>query len=178
MLDRLHVAENADPRARAFDWWGKWVRQDLYHDSFKELHADTHGANYFFDDAKFKRIRTMATEGKIAVTRLDLRDGDSVRDLTSRFRGAGIPVSVVDLSNAWWPNYIPSERIETLLRSLGASAPAGSRVLLAGGTEKYGYTGYSIKNLLSRPSLRDFFLQLQEKPDVFSTANKLAVYQP
>ncbi len=178
LLGRLHVGENADPMARAFEWWTKWVRQDLYQDSFKDLHTENDGSNYFFNDANFKRLHTMAKDGKIAVTRLDLRDGKSVRDLTSRFREAGIPMSIVDLSNAWWPNYVPSERIEVLLRSLGSSAQAESRVLLTGGKVGHGYTGFSIKNLLNRPSLRDFFLELQRTPEVFSSQTKVAVYQP
>lgn len=62
------------------------------------------GANYLFDDHAYNRVSRLAREGKIEVEQLDLADSAAVEALIAKLTKT-TPISVFDISNAWWVRY-------------------------------------------------------------------------
>lgn len=96
-----------------FQFWHQKIWDphfDRFHDIPSQSGDPFWGANYLFDDTLFKRLSSLATEGRIRAIQLNFRDTPRLEKLVAELRREGIQVSVLDLSNAWWPSYLGSEQ--------------------------------------------------------------------
>jgi len=101
------------------------------------------GVNYLLDDALFGRLKSLADAGKIGALTLDLNDGRRVAALADALASAGLPLGVVDVSNAWWQKFMGVEGLNALASALARVAHPRSIVLTTdGGPGSWRYHGF------------------------------------
>ena len=122
-----HQFKNLLSDPNCFAWWVSEVRDQekfsLLHGSPVNTDEDPEfgRANYLHDQALFSRISEIAKAGRIDAQTRDFRDKDDMLQLRAQIEQAGHKVSVLDLSNAWWHNYIGTQlrtSLEILLPTL------------------------------------------------------------
>ncbi len=90
---------------------------DLLHNPSKNTEAFK-GANCLYDDALFYRLSEFAKSGKIQSLQVDLSDPKAFERVAGAMAEQKLRMSVLDLSNAWWPEYVggPVEEIYNKLK--------------------------------------------------------------
>ncbi|MCM2278662.1 MAG: hypothetical protein NDJ89_11365 [Oligoflexia bacterium] len=118
-------------------------------------------ANYLHDPKLFERISRLAREDRIQAVTMNLADDEALRALTHELKNARLKVSVVDLSNAWWPQYLDpaSGAFPRMLGAFEEVADTKALLLLtswnmdqpltatAGIERRWGYFGFSFDRL-------------------------------
>lgn len=136
-------------------------------------------ANYLFNDQLFERIHQMAKAGNIAVGEIAITDSAALDSyVISKLKAKNIPLSVLDISNAWWFMYTKFSVSKTLkafnpiandtsilLTTTGSISPrAYVRVITNALAKKldtgWVYRAYTFKLLRSYPSFEAFRRQL------------------
>lgn len=112
--------------------FGEW-RKSLRFEDFKKLHAPPstvpgqefayREANYLHYEDQFARTSAMAKAGRIESHAIELADIAEVRVLVDGLRRGGVPVSVLDLSNAWMSHYIRPPALRAMLTEFGTVTP-------------------------------------------------------
>lgn len=137
--DYLHLrfrATAAEWKARSIAgthaWWHEVIDElDFFDFQYPALHPPDRivhpsglvpfeGANYLVEDAAFARVQGLARAGKIEVRQGDLTDRASMRALLTS-QG---PISLVDVSNAWWNTFAGVNAIVDLSAELQEIQPA------------------------------------------------------
>lgn len=86
--------------------------------------------NYLYDDVLFLRVAALAKAGRLQAETLDLTKLGEVAELVAELRERRLAISVLDLSNCWMDEYVPSPAFERALLELArGSSPAGLLVL-------------------------------------------------
>ncbi|MDX6769365.1 MAG: hypothetical protein SF051_07520 [Elusimicrobiota bacterium] len=134
-LPAADTALLADPAA-----WRKWRSAQSGNPLNARSGGVFRGSNYLHDDALFARLKSMADGGRIAVTRAVFNDPASVRRLADGIDAAGVPLSVLDLSNAWWSGYLPRKALRGLLDAARAVAGPEAVLLITDGDTTTGWT--------------------------------------
>jgi hypothetical protein len=75
------------------------------------------GVNYLFDDKSFARIQNLARANRIQIHHFDLEDSEKVNAVVSELKQSGRTVSILDISNAYYSQYMSKEAITKLLTS-------------------------------------------------------------
>jgi hypothetical protein len=97
---------------------------------FAEFNGEFKHVNYLFDEPLFRRLAKLAKTGHIQAETLDLTHLDEVRKLVADLLREHLTISVLDLSNCWMEDYVPSAAFEESVREFArASAPGGVLVL-------------------------------------------------
>jgi hypothetical protein len=87
-------------------------------------------ANYLYYPAQFRRVQKLARSGHISAHQLDLTRPDSVRELVLALQQANIPISVLDLSNAWDHDAMTAAQFADVLHAFEPVLRKGSRLLV------------------------------------------------
>lgn len=119
-----------------WNWWNQerhdikknWKYFQPVRVGYKTL-ATFEDANYLENRAQFDRLRSLALSGKIQAEQLDFRDVRKVKNLARALEAVGQKISVLDLSNAWWPGYI-GQSLSAVLPVLAAQGYAKSQLVL------------------------------------------------
>ncbi|MBL7716479.1 MAG: hypothetical protein JNL01_13525 [Bdellovibrionales bacterium] len=124
------------------------------------------GVNYLFEDALFMRLKKMADEGKIVAAQGDWGDDSRMEEIVVALKDAGVKISVVDISNAWWGRYIPEQRLARTLKTLDYMAQAKSLVIATEGYPMlnhflgdrlmWTYSAYTYERIRQNQDWRDF----------------------
>ena len=95
-----------------------WRYQVAQYERFTTFHTpprspkDKFGVgNYLNDDAAFAKIHALAKDNKILALQLDLSFPVDVQNFVWLMHHEQIPLSVLDLSNAWWREFIKRESL-------------------------------------------------------------------
>lgn len=140
--------------AKAWRRWQRWQEGSFL--NVRQKPNPTRGAfagsNYLYDEALFARVKGMADAGRIAVTRVNMMEADGAARVYEGMKDAGVPVSVVDLSNAWWSGYTKREALRSFLTAAGGAAAPGAIVVATdrGVWGDWTYHGFSLGNAVSR----------------------------
>lgn len=156
----------------AFDWWTRNVRDNPQFDGFHAAPpnplAEFAGANYLHSDTLFNRLRTMAQAGRIETALVNIGSPTEMEPIWTRMAERRIPLSVLDLSNAWWERYLPRSSLNTLLESAQRRAAPEARLVVTGGSPMRGWSYYWVPMAeLTPPGAREDFvatMQDREKP--------------
>ena len=136
-----------NPAAHA--WWTRHVRQSpradmrLFHTPPQQPPHAFAGANYLWNDALFARVSRFATrENGIDIKQLDLGRQAHMSNLRRALAWRGERISVLDISNAWWPAYLSTGAVRQLLETLEPVLTADS-LLLATSRHRHAADGES-----------------------------------
>ncbi|MCM2322328.1 MAG: hypothetical protein NDJ90_03605 [Oligoflexia bacterium] len=105
--------------------WENWKFGVRENQGFAGMHVRPgkedffYGANYLHDKKLFARLSALAREDRIQAVTMNLTDETQLRQLVSAMKTAKLPLSALDVSNAWWPQYMPAEQ-GGFARMLGA----------------------------------------------------------
>jgi hypothetical protein len=107
------------------------------------------GANYLWEDALFTRISRLAKNNRIEAHKANLGDKKVINAIVKNISSSGNSMSVVDLSNAWHPQYLSHKTLVQLLNILVKSQNPNAILLLtnyadASTKAKYGEAGPSV----------------------------------
>lgn len=86
--------------------------------------------HYLYDDRHFATLQRLARANKIRPTHLDFCNAPAVQSLFDGLHATRQPVSVLDLSNAWWERYIPRPQFFPILRHFREIASPTSLLIL------------------------------------------------
>lgn len=108
------------------------------------------GSSYLKDPQLFGRLQKMAREDKIQVIQGNLNDEKFLASIGRALEEKKLPVSVVDISNAWDHKYTGSKGVHRIVRNLGGAMKDNSIFLVSHARQKlddhiyhwdmYGYT--------------------------------------
>ncbi len=85
--------------------------------------------NYIQDEALYLRLSTAAKEGRIQVENFSLKSVKNFQAMTAALKAKEIPLSVFDVSNAWWGRFMPKDTMAALLDACKEIAGPGSLFL-------------------------------------------------
>lgn len=129
------------------DWWMAKMKDTRFHKFHsakpgRDVNGDSPDirfakAHYLFDDVAFERISWFAKNGKIEVRSANIGNQDDVQALIADVASRG-PISLVDISNAWWSGYAGEEATLNLSQIL-ASADENARLILTFRTQDMGW---------------------------------------
>jgi hypothetical protein len=116
--------------------------------------TDFMGANYLFDDNLFSRLSTMAKQGYMQTVCINLDSAEELEQIflkiITEITAQKLKLSVFDLSNAWWGQYISKHNIEKLIEKLKLITNEKSIFLLtAGSRRKWHYVGLQFQYILN-----------------------------
>lgn len=135
-----------------FKWWDLIIRQgrqpmlidgethlsppvespDLLHHPKSYRRGDPFfGVNYMVEPELLRRLQTLAEENRIRIIDRDWNDSKLALDLQGVLTRENLNVSVLDLSNAWWPSYINGRNLYRDLNTLSRVARPNSLVLFS-----------------------------------------------
>ncbi len=146
---------------RYLQWFLKTVREQKGFEAFGQKRILTSFAEAHFKDARythdrilFQRLQNLARAGRIVSLVGNLGDSSFVQSLNEALELAKIKVSILDISNAWWPQYMKNRDLKTLLSELSASTTAKTQILMTAGgganaKSNWEYLGISAQGLLS-----------------------------
>jgi hypothetical protein len=112
--------------------WKKTVSENWRFDKFQKAEnflGRFKDVNYLFNDALFERISAMAKAGRISVGTMSFGVPEYVQQLVGQLKARGIRLSILDISNAWWPNFMGAKGTAELLQGVNSIASDESRVL-------------------------------------------------
>lgn len=120
----------------AWDWWKAMVRENKH---LSEFHGTRNqyengwfeGVSYLREQDRFKKLKKLASSGKIQAEFVELASEPDVSKLAEGIRKCGLPVGAVDISNAW-ANGVPHHRVPRLLRQLGAVVHDNALLVITG----------------------------------------------
>jgi hypothetical protein len=92
-------------------------------------------ANYLYEDKLFYKLQEMARNGRIRSLQVDYNHVGQVDRLMQSLQRSGIPLSVLDLSNAWDPAYIKRENLKKVLLSASTISQSKSLFLITESTQ-------------------------------------------
>lgn len=105
--------------------------------------------HYLKDQTLFNRIHKLAKEDKISVLQINLNDSNSIEILSSHIEKLPHPLSVLDISNAWWGDhknprtgknifgYMQREQLGQMLLKMGRFANENSLLLITNLDERF-----------------------------------------
>lgn len=135
----------------------KWWERERTNPAWKAFHdlssTDFEGANYLRDEKLFKRLRDMARADKIQAELYDLRDVKQTKAIAALLKEAGLRLSVIDISNAWWPNYVGNS-LESVLPVLADASTQLTRLVVTdarfvgAGIDSWVYLGFTRASFL------------------------------
>ena len=94
------------------------------------------GVNYLEHDAWFARLKALADAGRVKAVRLDLNSPDAGQTIARALAGSGVRLGVLDLSNAWWPQYLGYGGFARLVEAFSTSADQDSLVVMTDPTRE------------------------------------------
>ena len=101
-----------------YDKWTKAARRPLHPEAVDfEIGENQFGqhfagdVHYVFNDKAFEKIYRLIADNKVDVILLNLADPYGVPTLGKAMSRANVPLSVIDISNAWWSNFMGSENV-------------------------------------------------------------------
>jgi hypothetical protein len=109
---------------------------------------------YLFSDEKFSRLQKLASTGRIIQLKVDLNNSESLSTLFNELKQQKIPLSVLDVSNAWEETFTKKMALEHLLKVSSSVADSGSVFLtsvklsllkLPTPRNGWGYRGYTFE---------------------------------
>jgi len=147
--------------ARLRGWSDERVRR--LHDDLKVFHPaqrdhilhDTSGlafagVNYLRDDTLFSRLKSIADAGRIAVLNMRLDDEPLAAAMTEALADAGARLGVLDVSNAWYTQYMGERPFAELVATMSRIADSRSIVMVTdgwrGAWRYHGFLPYSESN--------------------------------
>lgn len=114
-------------RFESWETWDFWVRSVNIR-NWRQFHEDPsrqsstedpfHGANYLWNIDQYEHLAALARAGKIEAHKLDLGNSKERGALVQAVREVGYELAVVDLSNAWHPQYLKRDELELLMKDL------------------------------------------------------------
>lgn len=144
-----------------FSWWRDAVATEPKFDKFHfppgtSTNPHFSGANYLYDKLLFLRLQKFAKDRKIVAFPIDLTERDMVKKFAQMIEQSDHKISVIDLSNAWWPVYIPGEKLQSLLSTLRPhTSPQSTLLLTTGGpVQGWGYIATNFSELGDDNQLR------------------------
>ncbi len=146
-------------------WWNQNVRKEA---RFQDFHSNGgrsfQGVNYLFEDAPFEKLSRMAKEGKIQSVVGDLGNENFTKQIAESIKKAGLHLSVLDVSNAWWNAYTPTQGLESALKNFGSVASDRTRFLFTDGSA-YHWNYFSLDfEHLRNPKAAVIALRTTESP--------------
>lgn len=171
----------------SWKWWQHVVRRNpeflplhLAPGSVEGIEEMFQDANYVYDDALFDKVHELAKRNRIKSVVADLSDGKVVRTVVEALQNAKLPISVLDLSNAWWPDYISERRSARLIGQFQQVAIPQSVLLLTNSADRidhnrhwnrsWDYIGFTFDDITSTGGTRAFvrfLIDEYQPPDVF-----------
>jgi hypothetical protein len=126
--------------------------------------------NYLYYDEPFNRIKALADANRISTGYLDLNDFAAVAMLVTNLAAQKIPLSVLDISNAWWKAYTQRALLAATLTefdkiarddSIFLATSQSPFVAVAHGTidrtpTPFSYSGYTFKYIRSSKTTEKF----------------------
>ncbi len=111
-----------------WDAWNRDVRAAKSHDysdfhrrwdgQKKPCHDCFSGANYLFDDVLYTKLAEMAKAGNIEAHFADFGRVNYIESMFRDMTATGKKISILDLSNAWEPQYLTTEKLARLLETI------------------------------------------------------------
>ncbi len=151
------------------------------------------GANYLFDPKLFSRIQGMAKNGRIESTGADLNQ-NSIDMVVDGVASKGLKISVLDLSNCWWPSYVREEGLTNTITQFAHRSSPGAILLLTEikcrfslgglprdckkyenyvGSEFWSYYGFKLSSFLDRSFTKQWVAQIQRSDPRHGTTDTL-----
>ncbi|MGE3683146.1 MAG: hypothetical protein AB7G93_15595 [Bdellovibrionales bacterium] len=147
----------------------QWKIRVAEHYLFRNFHRPPRAnaafaeVNYLFDDGLFAPIQDLARTGGIETYHIDLEDLEKVTELIVRLRLIGLPLSILDLSNAWMGRYLSREGLTHLIAELNGLASDKSLLVI---TDlpligSFRYTVYTFDHIREYRNMEAFSRMLQ-----------------
>lgn len=156
-----------------FEFWKKNVREGLF---FRRFHSGSKdnpegyfsGANYLHYDGQFERIWKLAKEDRIFSALANLADINSVREVVSQLSAKQLTVGVLDLSNAWGPQYMFDHQINGILAEFSKISKIDSFVYLTFyrrqvPDNEFVYSAFTFKVIESIPNFAAYGWSVQKR---------------
>lgn len=137
-----------------------------FHQQPEHLSDKFANANYLYHDGLHARLYKLASEDKITTVELNLADPAASAKLVDEMNAAGIGISVVDISNAWWRVFIPREKLVASLEKFNAIAAPSARLVLTGysffgiATSEFQYFVSDFQHIRDEGGILKFFKHL------------------
>lgn len=141
-------------------WFLKTVRENKGFEAFGHKKALSpfassyfRGARYTHDRVLFQRLKRLARDGRILSLLGNLSDETFVRSLNHSLVQAKTKISILDVSNAWWPQYTGSDGLRKMLEAFQTSVVESSQVLMTNGgglsAKNWDYLAIPIQKMIS-----------------------------
>jgi hypothetical protein len=148
-------------RPEVHEWWNSQARNSPWTNLVEPPKGPFpyfEGANYLLDDGAFSKMSKMAKEGKIFIEQVELTQPKAITAAIDRIRARtpDLRISVLDISNAWDSQYIPSRKFGTMLEHFGPMAGddsilLGTTALRAKPGSRWGYYGFTFRHIRTWP---------------------------
>jgi hypothetical protein len=155
--------------------WNKHVSHnsffDIYHDKPRQfIFPKFKGVNYLHDNELFKKIQKMAKEDKIDVGIVSFNSNEEVQEVVRQLAEANIPLSALDISNAWWRAYMSVIQLDFTLKEFQKIADPDSyflttsqnkisglaKVITRATTTPWNYRATSFAHINSYPTIENY----------------------
>jgi hypothetical protein len=126
--------------------------------------------NYLWDDQLFKRLSLLAKQERIESHQIDLQNSVQVFKLIAGIQNFRLRVSVLDISNAWHPQYTSLNNLEFLVKSMIPVSTKDTILLLTNYADQkskdlypnissniWNYFGFKFDNFYSEGAIHNFF---------------------
>jgi hypothetical protein len=176
-----HFVKMTLKNVQTFQWWNKNVRENR---NFSEFHRPParrrwrpkwlgqsikpfQGGHYLYDDSAYKRLQKLARSDRIAILEFELQDTERFLSLVDWLESIQIPLSVIDISNTWWPGYAGADAIIQLANSLAEREQNKSRIIYSAwvrpetADKLWAYGGVEISEITNIAKRERFALYLQ-----------------
>ncbi len=145
IIDETNIILND---SNAWLFWNTWQsrQEKLFDPSVKEFFKEV---NYLKDPVLFNKLQTMAKQGRIKVLHLSYNSQESIDLLVNAISESGIKLSVLDISNAWYPAYISPPNFKFILDKLLKISSPQSLLLVTRGSDSSGwdYMGFKMNEI-------------------------------
>lgn len=137
-LERVGASDSILKEDGIYDWWMAKMKDTRFH----KFHSEAPGrdvnserpeirfahAHYLFDDEAFARIQWFAKNDKIEVRSANIANEEDMQTLISETASRG-PISLVDISNAWWNGYAGEDAAMNLSHIVATADPKARLIL-------------------------------------------------
>jgi hypothetical protein len=130
--------------------WKWWQREVRVNERMRDFHSNPEGfmpeikrrkrqleevkfksSNYIWRDDLFSRVHQLAREGKLQALQLDFSNENEVEKVVEALSKSKAPkLSILDLSNAWWSQYIGKDQTARALELFKPVSQSKSLLLL------------------------------------------------
>lgn len=171
--------------------FSKWKELMAENTKFKSFHAKINndrrfkGTNYLYDNKLFSKVQKMAKDNKIVTSKAELGSQNDVRNLSKTLQKIDVPISVLDISNAWQKQFLDPGELSNLISVLEIHTTPDSQLVLTDQMTSFqkgrkthipwSYSSYTFKKINQYKNLGTFLQHIYKTKGKRSTGPNLTI---